>query len=249
MKEIFGPKNKQILYLSIVIIVLILASIPSIYFYNQYKRAQQMLENPNVVAREELTGLVEKIGKLIELPKNEVPTLATVSDKTKLEKNAFYANAENGDKLLIYPIAKKAILYRPSTNKIIDVSYANVSVPSQNPSTSSAPSLTPTKEPENQDEAVRILLLNGTKKIGITTTAEKEITTAIKEKVDIVDKDNAEKNDYAKNVIVNLSSANTEVLTKLEDLFESEAVKTLPEGELRPKDTDVVIILGTQYFE
>lgn len=57
----------------------------------------------------------------MELPAGEQPTLATVADQEKLKGQDFFSHAQNGDKLLIYPKAKKAILYRPSTGKIIEV--------------------------------------------------------------------------------------------------------------------------------
>lgn len=65
--------------------------------------------------------MTEKVGKLIALPADETPTIATVEDKTKLADQAFFSAAENGDKLLIYTKAQKAIVYRPSTNQIINV--------------------------------------------------------------------------------------------------------------------------------
>lgn len=65
--------------------------------------------------------LVGEVAKLIDLPKGETPTIATVQDKTKLKDQAFFANAQNGDKLLIYAQAKKAIIYRPAAHKVINV--------------------------------------------------------------------------------------------------------------------------------
>ncbi len=65
--------------------------------------------------------LVAKVGKLILLP-NEKPTLATVLDAKKLvAEQPFYAGAENGDQLLVYAKAQKAILYSPSKNILINV--------------------------------------------------------------------------------------------------------------------------------
>ena len=64
---------------------------------------------------------VGTIGAIMELPSDETPTLATVTDKDKLADQPFFHAAQNGDKILIYTQAAKAILYRPFTGKIIDV--------------------------------------------------------------------------------------------------------------------------------
>ncbi|HEX7041858.1 MAG TPA: hypothetical protein VF189_01280 [Patescibacteria group bacterium] len=107
-------------------LLLILAVGASIYFYLQYTQAQKLLKNPNLAAQEQNQALISAVGKLIDLPASETPTIATVSDVNKLKGQAFFTNAENGDKVLIYTKAKKAILYRPSENKIIDVAPVNI---------------------------------------------------------------------------------------------------------------------------
>lgn len=107
-------------------IVLILAAVPSIYFYRQYRATQQKLANPTEYAQEEAKLIRGKVGKLIELPFDEQPTIATVTDAAKLAEQPFFANTQNGDKVLIFTNAKKAILYRPSTNKIIEVAPVNI---------------------------------------------------------------------------------------------------------------------------
>lgn len=85
-------------------------------------------------------NLVEKIGTLIQLPSDENPTIATITDKTKLTNQPFFTPAENGDIVLIYTNTKKAYLYRPGTNKIIDVAPIN----SPTPTVIFAPSPSPT---------------------------------------------------------------------------------------------------------
>lgn len=62
-----------------------------------------------------------KVAKLIDVPKDEVPTLATVTDKEKLKDQAFFKDAQNDDMLLIFPQAKKAIIYREKENRLINV--------------------------------------------------------------------------------------------------------------------------------
>jgi hypothetical protein len=69
---------------------------------------------------------VEAVSQLIELPMDEVPTLATVSDSSKLANQPLFAKAQPGDKVLLYPKAKKAYLYRPVTNKLVDVASMQV---------------------------------------------------------------------------------------------------------------------------
>ena len=69
----------------------------------------------------EAQQMIDKIGKLITLPTDEQPAVATVTDLSQLKSQPFFANALVGDKVLIYAKAKEAILYRPSTDKIIEV--------------------------------------------------------------------------------------------------------------------------------
>jgi hypothetical protein len=88
--------------------------------YSSTKSKAQPLQ-VNSKAQMSTKELLDKVEILFDLPKGEMPTIATVSDKTKLEKQSFFARAENGDKVIIYTKAKKAILYRPSINKLIEV--------------------------------------------------------------------------------------------------------------------------------
>jgi hypothetical protein len=112
-------------YLLIVSILVILALIPSVYFYNQYQLTKYLLQNPKAQTNAETKSLVEAVGRLIELPTNEQPKLATVTDVTQLVGQPFFAKAKNGDKVLIYAQLGKAILYRESINKIIEVASVN----------------------------------------------------------------------------------------------------------------------------
>ena len=70
--------------------------------------------------QKENENVLEKVGKLTIVPPNEIPEIATVADITKLSGQTFFANAKNGDKVLIYRKAKRVIIYRPEGNKIID---------------------------------------------------------------------------------------------------------------------------------
>jgi hypothetical protein len=69
----------------------------------------------------------QQLSKLILLPADETPTIVTVKDAAQLRKQAFYAQAQNGDLVFVYKKAQKAILYRPSTQLIINVMPVKVS--------------------------------------------------------------------------------------------------------------------------
>lgn len=77
-------------------------------------------------AQAEVDMLISEVGKLLALPADEKPTVATITDVEKLKEQVFFKNAANGDKVLIYTKSKKAILYRPSEKKIVEVGAVNI---------------------------------------------------------------------------------------------------------------------------
>lgn len=104
----------------------VIALIPSYYFYTKYQEVNKKLKNPQAAAAEEIKGVTDRLGMLMELPAKETPTIATVTDTSKLKDQPFFKNAQNGDKVLLYINARKAILYREKSNKIIEVAPINI---------------------------------------------------------------------------------------------------------------------------
>lgn len=82
----------------------------------------------------EVAEVVAKVGTIAVLP-SDTPQVATVTDVSKLSSQPFFKNAQNGDKVLIYAGYKKAVLYRPSVNKIVEMG----------PVTANPTTVTPTK--------------------------------------------------------------------------------------------------------
>lgn len=64
--------------------------------------------------------VIARIARLIELPEGETPTTAVVSDLSKLAGQPFFARAKEGYVVLLYPNARKAFLYDPVADKIIE---------------------------------------------------------------------------------------------------------------------------------
>ena len=98
-----------------------------------YKKAKSLKTNPQQIAQEENKKIIDAVGKLVLLPEGEVPTIATVTDANKLKsQQAFFTRAEQGDKVLIYTQTLKAIMYRPSENKIIEIAPLVIGNPNAN---------------------------------------------------------------------------------------------------------------------
>lgn len=74
------------------------------------------------LTEQEVQSVVRGVGKLIRLPEGEEPVIASIIDVDQLvATQPFYEGAENGDFLLIYPQAAKAIIYSPKRNIIVNV--------------------------------------------------------------------------------------------------------------------------------
>ncbi len=209
------------------------------YFYYQYQNAK-----PGVADAKEIKQLTETIGAVMLLPEGEEPTLATVTDREKLAEQPFFQKAENGDKVLIYTNNGRAILYRPSTGKIVDVTTVNVNQPVASPSEASA--VVPEAPIETPEETVptivRLALLNGSTTVGITNATEKQLT-AVYQNLAVVSKETAQKNDYEQTIVVDVTGQNVDLTKKMAETLGG-IVAGLPNGETSPVDADVLVIVG-----
>lgn len=119
-KRLFNFSNIGLVILFSLAVLLVGAVGTTFYFYKQAH------VDPKKVSTDDLAKTISEVGKLMVLPTDEVPTLATVSDPAKLKDQAFFTNAKSGDKVLIYSNARKAILYSPSLHKIVEVAPVNL---------------------------------------------------------------------------------------------------------------------------
>lgn len=243
------PKTKEEkdLFFKIIIIVLVALALialtaSSLFFYFRYK--QERSKNPNV----EIAQLTTTISKFMDLP-DETPTLATVTNKDDLQKNALFDKAENGDKVLIFTKAQKAILYRPSQKKVIEILPINTTETTTETETQTKPATEPTQNTddtptsESESQSITVVLYNGSDKVGMTTKAEKELTENY-ENLEVIAKETAQ-GSYEQNVIVDLTGQNPDWVQKLTQKFSAQ-VLDLPEGEEKPT-ADLLIILGNDY--
>jgi hypothetical protein len=214
------------LFLPLLVLLIVLGSLgSSYYFYSQNNAAQKLLKDPTAASKEEIKKVTLALSKFMDLPVDEEPTLATVLDKEKIKDQPFFAKAENGDKVIIYTKSGKAILFRPSTGRIIDIAPINLG--------------------ESQG-TVNIVVLNGTPTAGLAKT----FSTAIKAQatnVNVLAEDTAKNTNYPKSIVVDLTGKKAELAKQMADLIGGE-VSTLPAGEVAPvindKTVDLLVIVG-----
>jgi len=106
----------------VIALIVILVATTAFFGYKYY----QLTQSPQDVAQAEVKKLVMEVGNLVLLPEGETPTIATVSDPEALKAQPFFAGALKDDKVLIYTTAQKAILYRPSVRKIVQIAPINI---------------------------------------------------------------------------------------------------------------------------
>ncbi|EKE07226.1 MAG: hypothetical protein ACD_18C00149G0003 [uncultured bacterium] len=232
------PKNNsgRNFLISLLFVFMLFGFFGTYYFYNKY---DQIKKDPNIVSQKEVDNTLDSVKKLMLLPSEETPSMATVLDKSKLTGQAFFDNVENGDKLLIFPKAMQAIIYRPDTNKIIKVGpiFLNEDGETVEDSTTKPEEVVVVPQPEN----IKIAYYNGTSIVNLSAQTESMVKVAYPTYQTAV-VTNATKNDYKENIIIDLSGKYSNEVTEISKLINAK-VQTLPDGEIKP-DADILIILG-----
>lgn len=118
-KPKFGKKNLVTLIMGAVII---LALATAGYFYKQY---QDVKTNPSQAISEknsaETDQVLASLKAVLFIEEKDKPTVARVESPETLKKNneTFYKNIQKGDYIVLYP--SRAIIFRQSTNQIINI--------------------------------------------------------------------------------------------------------------------------------
>lgn len=132
---------KQKLLKPSMIIGLVVIAVIILFLLNNYRLEKLHTQTPSKVLGQ-TTAIIEQVGKVIDLPKDEAPIVYNVANKTKLNNEPFFEKSQNGDVVLIYSKSKLVILFRPKLNKIIQV--GSIPGPTTAPVSISNPKSTPT---------------------------------------------------------------------------------------------------------
>ncbi len=223
VKSLRSLDIKQVL-LGLLVAVAVLGVGGSMYFYQKYSALRA---NPNIEAQKQSAALIAALGKHILLPTDEEPSVVTISDKTKLADQPFFKMAENGDVLFAYVNTKEAILYRPSTDQIIQVASINVSAET------AASQTTPAE--------LTVAYYNGTTTAGLSAEVEKAVKESFSN-LKTVSVETAAKTNYTETMVIDVSGQHVTEATQLAQLVHG-VVAQLPDGEVKP-NADLLIISG-----
>lgn len=238
LKKLFSRLLRKKVLVTLIILIFVIGSGVVLFFFSKGLNIIGNSNDPQVEAER----IIKEVGNIYLLPE-EVPTLATVSDKNQLADQVFFQKAENGDKVLIYRTAAIAILYRPSIGKIINVGPVTLDEGEIEAVTNPQGEQPADKEPEELDE-VDVLILNGTNIVGLTQGASDDISEL--EFANVIDRLDAENKPYEKTVIVVLNSRANSQAESISDIIAGDIVKEMPAGE-SGTSADIVLILGEDY--
>lgn len=158
-------------------------------------------------------ALVAEVADRAVLPTGEKPAVTTVVDKNKANQ-PFLANAANGDKVLLYFRAGKAIVYRPSTHQVVNIG--------------------PLAQPP-----ARVFVRAGTADDVPASLLQKLSNGA---DYTIVSQDKSAKQNYAKTLVIDVEGNRPDIANRIAHTIGGQ-VSSLPSGESRP-DADFLIIVG-----
>ena len=192
----------------------------------------QLKKDPQSVAKEEVKALTDQVSKLVVLPEGEDPIVATVTDKDKLKDQPVFAKAENGDKILIYSNAKKAYIFRPSKNVIVDVLPVNLG------------NTSPAIAGVDASKPLKVVLVNGTSTPNLTSVLEKRIVDNKITGIQVTNKATAKSTDYKRTLVVDLTGKLGDQAKQLAALIDGEVATQT--SEIKP-NADLMVIIGANF--
>jgi hypothetical protein len=202
-----------------VAIMLILAGFGG-FFFVRYMQVNSKYQDAVMTQDQRNQQTLAKIGKLMDLPKDEKPIIFEVKDKDKLGNlqltKTFFEKTKNGDVILAYEKANLSIIYRPSENRIIKTDNFTNFYGAANPI------------------KVAIIAPND-----MQATTEKAITQKVLN-IDIVSKQ-PPKSSNTQSMVVDVSGTNAKAAKDLADKL-GIPVGQLPEGETKPDGATLAVI-------
>ncbi|MBD3359387.1 MAG: hypothetical protein GF365_01610 [Candidatus Buchananbacteria bacterium] len=228
--KIFKRKDKKhkqswgkIIKIIIVILVIVVAGYLILWqtgVLETLKIARQIQQQQQLSAEDQ--EILKELKQSLLLPEDTKPTMAVITDVQALRENQpnFFANAENGHRLIIYPTM--AIVYDAQANKIIKVGPVNFN--------------------QSALQQVNVALYNGSGNDQRLNEFEEKLTSTFNN-VEINVRE-AAANTYNNTLVIDLTGENQNIQEIAEAL--GGQVSELPEGEAAPEGAAILVIVGRE---
>lgn len=124
-KEIKDKKRElpKILF-TILVVALVGFAGWSYWQYSELKKEKDLATNPELqakIAQKEMQKVLTLVKKHMIVPEGEEPQLATIVDAEEvIKQQPFFEGAVDGDKVLIFVNARRAVVYSPSRDLIVN---------------------------------------------------------------------------------------------------------------------------------
>lgn len=231
--------------LGVILVILIVVLVVTLYSYRKVSKRLAYISTvagQQEVIKKEVQDLVNKVEKLILLPSNETPTVATITDAENLSKTQpFYKGSHNGDKVLIYFQAQKAYIYDPAKNLLVNVGPVYIENKTMRTSTTATAN---TELPESKLDKLDIEIRNGTEVNNLATQMSDKLKA--NSNFNIISVGSAATTTYKNMVLVDLSNGKkASLVSSLEKELGIKAVTTMPLVE-KTTNADVLLIVGVK---
>lgn len=234
--------KKKIIIFGTIAILFVVSVISSIA-YIQARKEISYLKEPDAqveLQKQEIEALVARVRRHIVLPEDETPIVATIKDAETLSKEQpFYSGAKNGDKLLVYSNALKALIYDPDKDIILNVGPVQL----QQPAETQQQTVEKNTETERENQ-LSIEVRNGSGVIGAAAKLKDEIgnNTAYT----VIKAGDAIHTNYQKTLLVNFTdNSKNDMISKLAAAVGATVVTLLPDDEA-PTPAEALIIIGSE---
>lgn len=255
------PAGKRKLGVFVFVSSLALASIFLGYFsHDYYNKHKEVRKNQIFSVRDEKQLMVDNVSRSMELPGEESPIVMSVVDAEKIREQSFFPEAKEDDQMIIYVEAKKAIIYRLSSEKIVDIipflekeearlveqeqkQVSNQIVVANVGADNGVEKVLAETDAQVQKEEkkIRLAVYNGTKTKGVSEKLA-EVISAANANAEVVIKANA-KGTYEKTIVLDLVGNNTELAASIAGVIGGDVSTSFPQGEPMP-EADILIIGG-----
>ncbi len=231
IKKVIKKQGKGGIMEWLITIIVAIIVVVAIVFWLSYLNKQDVDDetsmNQDQTAGEIVTDVLTAIAKHMVLPQGE-PTIATIEDAANLrQQQSFFALVENGDQLVIFP--EQAIIYRPSTDRIVKVGA--VQAPAANENRQAVPEVPLTFE-----------IRNGTNETGKASILADQIGT--QELYEVLNVGDAGRKDYTSTFVYDLTNGEkSEAVAAFAQIIGSTVTEGYPEGEAE-SNAEVLVILG-----